>query len=101
MLNILKEYINNASKSQSGILAFQAITPDFHDDRQLPDLKDKLWTKGDLLDHFHVRDRTEIIETPTYGSGIIFVRKSKKSTRHKFQKEKSSLEGQFTYVLHL
>lgn len=72
----LKDYINYASKSQSGILAFQAIPPDFHDGQQLPDLRDKLWVKGDLLDYFHVRDRKEIVETPTYGATTLFIKKS-------------------------
>lgn len=40
--------------------------------------KEYLWTKGDLLEYFGVRD-TEIIQSPQYQSGIIFIRKEPKT----------------------
>ena len=36
---------------------------------------ERMWTKGDLFDFFHLRDRKEITETSQYQAGIIFIRK--------------------------
>lgn len=40
---------------------------------------EKKWTKGDLLDYFHVRDDSNIIDTPQYEAGLVFIRKSPKT----------------------
>lgn len=74
----LMEYFELVSKDPIGILAFQNITPSeplIYDGRKLLDLIDSHWTKGDLIDYFSVRGRPEIIETPTIGAGIFFLRK--------------------------
>lgn len=34
------------------------------------------WTKGDLLDYFEIRNTQEIITTPQYQGGTIFIRKN-------------------------
>ncbi len=76
--NRLEEYFEIAANSPSGILAFQTKKPDppfVYDGRNLLDLRDYKWTKGDLLDYFDVRYRDDIINTPTIGATIIFIRK--------------------------
>jgi len=76
--NRLEEYFKIATNSASGILAFQTKKPDpplVYDGRNLLDLRDYKWTKGDLLDYFNVRFRNEIINTPTIGATVIFIRK--------------------------
>lgn len=35
------------------------------------------WTKGDLLDYFGIRNNREIVDTPQYQTGTIFIRKNK------------------------
>ena len=42
---------------------------------------EKRWCKGDLLDFFEVRDRSEIAETPHFWSGAFFVRKTLSSQK--------------------
>ena len=59
-----------------GILGFEAVAPDFHDGRFLLDHRDGMWTKGDLLDYFHVRDNPKIVETQTICATCLFIRKS-------------------------
>lgn len=70
----LMEYFDIAHRD--GILAFQSralnATPDnFHGHFLLS----YQWTKGDVLDYFNVRDRNDILESGTIGSGIIFIKK--------------------------
>lgn len=74
----LDEYFEMAAHSPGGILAFQTKKPEpplVYDGRNLLDLRDYKWTKGDLLDYFDVRYRDDIINTPTIGATIIFIRK--------------------------
>lgn len=78
----LLEYFEIVSTDEIGILAFQNIPPTGklnHDGRRLLDLIDSQWTKGDLIDYFSVRNKPEILETPTIGSGIIFIKKGASS----------------------
>lgn len=44
-----------------------------------PERTDKVWTKGDLLDYFAVRNESYVIDTPQLQSGIIFIRKEKQT----------------------
>lgn len=74
----LAEYFDMAERSATGILAFQGKPPE----QPLPplacaplDLTEYRWVKGDLLDHFGVRENTSITHTQTIGAGVIFVRK--------------------------
>lgn len=78
----LLEYFEIASMDEMGILAFQNIPPTgrlCHDGRKLLNLIDSQWTKGDLVDYFSVRNNPEILESPTIGSGIFFIKKSVQS----------------------
>ncbi len=80
--NRLNDYFEMASTIPKGILAFQTKKPDpplVYDGRNLLDLRDYKWTKGDLLDYFNVRNRKDIINTPTIGAGIIFIKKCSES----------------------
>ena len=73
----LNEYFQFAADSSTGLLCFQATPPvesPKWDGRWLPTFPDAQWAKGDLLDFFGVRDRPDIVETPTIGAGIIFIR---------------------------
>lgn len=75
----LQEYFEMTAKNTLGILAFQAKIPTYpfeYDGRNLLDLRDGLWTKGDLLDYFNVRDNLQITETQSIGSGIFFIKKN-------------------------
>lgn len=78
----LNEYFLKAQNSQSGILAFQAIPPTFHNQKiKLLDLREDRWCKGDLCDAFDVRTCPNIIETQAIGAGIIFVKKCDESLK--------------------
>lgn len=44
-----------------------------------PERLERIWTKGDLLDYFDVRNKPSISDTPQYQSGIIFIRKEKQT----------------------
>ena len=78
----LDEYFLKAQNSESGILAFQAIPPTFHNEKiELPDLRESRWCKGDLCDALGVRSNKNIMDTQTIGSGIIFIKKCDESMR--------------------
>ena len=75
-LERLNQYFQLSSESDTGILAFQAIPPTFHDETViLPDQTESLWCKGDLCDYFNIRDEVAIMGSPTIGAGIIFIKK--------------------------
>lgn len=78
-INRLNDYFERASRTSTGIVGFQGRRPEFpmvDDGRELPTWPDREWTKGDLFDHFGVRDNSEITDTPTVQAGLLFVRKS-------------------------
>lgn len=75
----LKEYFSLVEGSKSGLLAFQAIPPLTHDGRALPDLAERIWTKGDVFDYFSIKNDSRIADAQQFGSGIIFFRKCKES----------------------
>ena len=78
----LLEYFEMLRISKSGILAFQAIPPVgrlAHDGRPLFDYPNYMWTKGDLLDYFGVRNNKEILHSQTIGAGIILIKKCQNS----------------------
>jgi len=63
-------------------LAFQAKVPEaplLYDGRQLPDLSDYKWTKGDVIDYFNVRNNNDILFSPTIGAGVLFIKKCNES----------------------
>lgn len=75
-LERLNEYFQLTAQSETGILAFQAIPPEFHDETvKLPNQTEMLWCKGDLCDFFNVRENAAIMVSPTIGAGIIFIKK--------------------------
>lgn len=76
----LDEYFLKAQNSASGILAFQAIPPTFHNKKiELLDLREARWCKGDLCDALGVRFNTNIMDTQTIGAGVMFIRKCDES----------------------
>jgi hypothetical protein len=80
----LGEYFEIVERAASGVLGFQAVPPELplvYDGRSLLDLRERIWTKGDVLDYFSVRDNPQIVETPQFGSGVIFFRKCQESKR--------------------
>jgi len=82
--NRLIDYFALTENSESGALVFQAIPPIkplLYDGRQLFDLSDFKWVKGDLLDYFGVRNDKNIINSQTIGAGVIFIKKSDSSVR--------------------
>lgn len=44
-----------------------------------PERLERVWTKGDLLDYFGVRNNPLVVDTAQYQSGIIFIRKEKQT----------------------
>jgi len=80
----LLQYFDILNSSESGILAFQAIKPELplkYDGRELPKLLEFQWAKGDLIDHFGIRNCGEILNSEVIGAGIIFIKKSNKSKK--------------------
>lgn len=78
----LLDYFALTENSELGVLAFQAIPPTpplQFDDRQLFDLPDFKWAKGDLLDYFGVRNGKNLINSQTIGATVIFFKKSDSS----------------------
>jgi hypothetical protein len=80
----LNEYFNLADQSDIGILGFQACEPAsplIYDGRDLPDLSDYKWIKGDLLDYFNIRNNDKFIRTQTVTAGVIFIKKTNLSLK--------------------
>lgn len=71
-----RKYIEDLKNSDSSFLVFQAFqdesTQDFGS-RDLPDLRDSTWTKGDLIDFFNLRGDPKVIE-PTVGAGALLLK---------------------------
>jgi len=75
----LESYFALVERAPSGVLAFELRLPLGHDASrwhgQLPeDLCERCWTKGDLLDHFGVRDRPDIVESPQVTATHVLLR---------------------------
>ena len=76
----LMEYFDLADESETGILAFTAVPPIFHDSAvALPDLTESRWCKADLFKFLNVIDDNLITHSPTIGAGIIFIKKNNRS----------------------
>jgi hypothetical protein len=81
-LGRLNEYFEITKNSNSGILAFQAKTPEPplpYDGRKLLDCIEYKWVKGDLLDYFDVRSKDSILKTQTITATTIFIKKTCKT----------------------
>lgn len=59
-----KDYLKKCHSSESGVLAFETHW------------LERNWTKGDLLDHFAVRDNPLVTETGQIQAGLLFLRNS-------------------------
>ena len=70
-----EEYVRMAN--EHGLLAFQSRSPKGtkEPDPRYHFLPEGQWTKGDLLDHFGVRNNTAILTTGQIGAGILVVKK--------------------------
>jgi hypothetical protein len=78
----LSEYFELANSSESGILAFAATPPSFHDPLiSLPDLSDYKWCKADLFHFMNVYEDDLITRTPTVTAGVIFIKKCAESQK--------------------
>jgi hypothetical protein len=78
----LYEYFELTKKTEIGILAFQNKLPEYplkYDGREMLNYLEYEWVKGDLIDFFNVRENEEILNTPTIGAGVIFIRKCEQS----------------------
>jgi len=76
----LMEYFELADQSESGILAFAAFVPSFHDSSiVLPDLSEYKWCKADLFEYMNVSANELITHSQTVTAGIIFIKKSDRS----------------------
>jgi hypothetical protein len=76
----LMEYFELTNTSESGVLAFAAIPPSFHQvSINLPKMEEYRWCKSDLFNYFKVGSRLEIVNAPTIGAGIIFIKKTHES----------------------
>ena len=61
----LEVYFKMAEEAPRGIVAVDTSLEN----------ADRYWCKGDLLDYFGVRDRPDLLDTPSIQDGTIFVRK--------------------------
>lgn len=78
----LLEYFDLVQKSKSGVLGFQGRRPELpmkDDGRPLPTWPEREYSKGDLLDFFNVRGVPEILESPQFHAGLLFIRKCSSS----------------------
>ena len=64
----LLAYWKEVKQNESGFLVSQLE----------PARKECLWTKGDLLDYFHIRGKEEMY-SPQYLAGVLFIRKEPKT----------------------
>jgi hypothetical protein len=74
----LLEFFAMAGEAPSGIQGFECLPPNgslVYRDRHFPDQGESRWTKGDLFDRLHVRERPEITSTQQLGATTFFVRK--------------------------
>lgn len=83
----LQEYFSMLEKSNLGILAFQAKTPNIdisplqYDGRPLFNQPNYQWIKGDLFDYFGVRQDPNYTNAQAIGAGIILIKKNELSLK--------------------
>jgi len=81
----LEQYFSLLNESEIGMVGFQAEEPSYsnspleHDGRTLFDQPNYKWIKGDLFDHFGVRENKRFTHSQAIGAGIILVRKCEAS----------------------
>ena len=71
--NRFNAWVDSFEASQESVLVFQAHTPEGfidYDGRPLPDLRDGIWCKGDLIRFLSMEDDPELW-TPTIGAGLV------------------------------
>ena len=81
-LDRLSQYFELTKLSEKGILAFQNKLPEYplkYDGREMLNYLEYEWVKGDLIDFFNVRENEKILNTPTIGAGVFFIRKCEQS----------------------
>jgi hypothetical protein len=97
----LKEYLLLTKSSETGILAFQGKKPEdpleWDGETISLGLEERKWIKGDLLDYFSIRDNQEILNSPTIGAGIIFIKKTPK-TIEIIKKWASAIKTNFSLI---
>jgi hypothetical protein len=70
-LRRLEEYFSITQESEHGILLTELES----------NRLERIWTKGDVFEHFNCKNMSNIINTPQIQSGIIVLKKCKKSIR--------------------
>jgi hypothetical protein len=83
-LDRLCQYFELTKKTEKGILAFQNKLPEYplkYDGREMLNYLEYEWVKGDLIDYFNVRNNAKIINTPTIGATVLFIRKCEQSVK--------------------
>ena len=73
----LAEYFEIVRNDPKGVIAFQQKPPEFYDGRHLNYYMDSEYTKGDLIKFFKLQNNKALINSPTIGAGVIFIRKCK------------------------
>lgn len=74
------QYFDAVSKSPKGVIAFQANPPNeknsllVHDGRPLFDQPNYRWIKGDVFEHFGVKDNLYATHVQAIGAGVILFR---------------------------
>ena len=81
--NVLKfnEYLDFINTDDKWILPFQYHSNFNYQNKQIsfPERLEKAYTKGDLLDYFGYYSNENIIKSPQYWAGCIFIKKTDKS----------------------
>ena len=74
----LNYYINKLKNSNKGILGFQYKPLDGYDKKkfEFPEITESKYTKSDLFDYLEVIKRNDIVSTPQYWAGNIFLIKN-------------------------
>ena len=75
----LEYYVKQLMNSNKGILGFQyfPLKGFENDEFEFPDISEFKYTKADLLNYFNVMERKDIINSPQYWAGNIFLIKNK------------------------
>ena len=72
-----QEYIHSVVGSVSGLMAINGPSPW----PEYPDMRERIWTKGDLLAYFQVLNNREVTETNQFHATAIFIKKTSETIK--------------------